>query len=759
MSTDSSSENTEKLRKRIEELENENAYLKRLVKAQASGSSSVSATLTPSEKIGLFRSLFYGRQDVYARRWEGSSGNSGYSPVCSNQWKNGVCLKPGKKCSECPNKLYSPLTDNVIYDHLTGKTTVGIYPLLEGDLCRFLALDLDGEGWKSDALALKEVCQIYSIPITIERSRSGEGCHLWFFFESSIAASLARRFGFVLISRALEKRPQIGLDSYDRLFPNQDSLPRGGLGNLIALPLQGKPRQDGNSVFLDDYMKPLDDQWAVLSRVERLRQSRVQEFVRHISLHETDKIAPRLSELRIPDQVNVTLDSMVRIERSPIPPSIVDRIIRLASFNNPEFFKAQAMRLSTYGKPRIISCADEDEASVSLPRGCLEDVINLLENSGSKVFLEDKRFVGKRIDMEFQGKLTKEQEKAATEMLKHDFGILCAPTGSGKTVIAFKIITARQQSTLILIHRRELLRQWQERAVEFLQLSPERIGQIGLGKNNPNGEFDIALIQTLVRSKNLLNNLRNYGHVVVDECQHIPAFSFEKVVKNISVRFVLGLTATPKRRDGHQPIMIMQCGPIRHTINRKATVFFERTAVPRFTGLSAEPGLRTTEIYKVLENDESRNSKIVDDILRAIGAARFCLVLSERVAHLEKLHEILVRRSSEIFLLHGKLPRKEQDAVLTDFRKSKGGAALLSTGKYLGEGFDDPRLDTLFLVFPVSWKGVLQQYAGRLHRDYENKHEVRIYDYVDDKVPILNKMYERRLKGYRAIGYRVIEST
>jgi superfamily II DNA or RNA helicase len=449
---------------------------------------------------------------------------------------------------------------------------------------------------------------------------------------------------------------------------------------------------------------------------------------------------------------------MIRVHKASLSPSVINKMIRLASFNNPEFFKAQAMRMSTYGKPRIISCADEDESSISLPRGCLEAAVNLLENSGIKVMVEDKRYSGKQRNVEFQGKLTREQEEAAAEMLRHDFGVLCAPTGAGKTVIALKIISERPQKTLILVHRRELMRQWQERALEFLQLTPEDIGHIGLGRKEPGRVLDIALTQTLSRNEHLLHNFKEYSHVVVDECQHIPAFSFEKVVKRIPARFVLGLTATPRRRDGHQPIMAMQCGPIRHTISRKASVFFERTVMPRFTELTADQHLRTTQIYKLLESDTSRNALIVNDILRAVDSGRFCLVLSERVAHLDKLYELLSQGSKNVFRLHGRIPRKEKDSTLDCFRKCRESAALLSTGKYLGEGFDDPRLDTLFLVFPVSWKGVLQQYAGRLHRDYENKHEVRIYDYVDESVPILKKMYERRIKGYRAIGYRLIRS-
>jgi len=748
----------EKPRKQIVKPESDNQRLKKSLRASVNTSFDVSQYSSPADKIALFKSLFFGRQDVYALRWEGADGSSGYQPVCKNIWKKGICRKPQIKCSQCESREFAPLTDQVIYNHLSGRISVGIYPLLEDETCMFLAIDLDGDGWEEDAKAFSNVSSSLSIPLYIERSRSGNGCHLWLFFSDAIKASIARKLGFELLNKVLESRPRLGLGSYDRFFPNQDMLPKGGLGNLIALPLQGASRKEGNTVFLNDKFMPYSDQWAHLSSIERIDFSKIVELLRDLENTNTEKATrqARLTKEIFPEEVTLKLDSMISIEKGSLPSSLMNEILKLASFDNPEFFRAQAMRLPTYNKPRRINCADEEGDNFLLPRGCLYDSLDLLQRNGVRVNLIDNRSKGSDMQFTFHGKLTRDQNRAASEMLPHDFGILCAPTGTGKTVIGLKLIAQRKRGTLILVHRRELLRQWQESACEFLEIPPEQIGQIGLGKNSAKGVLDIALIQSLARNEDTLKSLPDYGQVVVDECQHIPAFTLERVVKNIPAKFITGLTASPKRRDGHERILFMQCGPIRHKMSRKGRFFFERTYVSRQTALVTEVDSKPKEIYKAIETDEDRNALICEDITKAIEAGRYCLVFSERVQHIEILYELLCHLENKVFLLHGKQPRKIQDESLHRFKAEMKGAALLSTGRYLGEGFDDPRLDTLFLTFPISWKGVLQQYAGRLHRESFGKHEVRIYDYVDENVPMLKKMFENRRKGYRALGYRQV---
>ena len=747
-----------KLKSRIAELEEANERLRESSANQRTGNHMVSHYSSPNEKIALFRSLFFGRQDVYAVRWEGANGSSGYQPVCKNIWKKGICRKPQIKCSQCESREFAPLTNRVIYDHLSGKIEVGIFPLLEDETCRFLVTDLDGDGWEEDAKAFANVCASLSIPLYVERSRSGNGCHLWLFFKDAIKASIARKLGFELLKRVLESRPRLGLGSYDRFFPNQDMLPKGGLGNLIALPLQGSSRKNGNTVFLNDEFAPHADQWAHLSSIERIDFSKIVELLRDLENPNTQKATAqvRVPKEIFPEEVPLKLDSVISIEKGSLPSSLMNEILKLASFDNPDFFRAQAMRLPTYNKPRWISCADEEGNYFQLPRGCLYDSLDLLEKNGVRVNLIDNRSKGSDIEFTFHGKLTQDQDRAVSEMLAQEFGILCAPTGSGKTVIGLKLIAQRKRGTLILVHRRELLRQWQESACEFLQIPPEEIGQIGLGKNSAKGFLDIALIQTLTRNEQTLNSLPDYGQVIVDECQHIPAFTLERVIKSIPAKFITGLTASPKRRDGHERILFMQCGPIRHRMGRKGKIFSERTYVPRQTNLETKADCKPKEIYRAIEADESRNALICDDIKRAVEAGRCCLVFSERVFHIESIFEQLSCLKERVILLHGKQPKKLQNDSLESFRKANEGVALLSTGRYLGEGFDDPRLDTLFLTFPISWKGVLQQYAGRLHRENFGKHEVRIYDYVDENVPMLKKMFENRKKGYKALGYREV---
>jgi superfamily II DNA or RNA helicase len=750
-----------------------------------------------TEKIALFRSLFRGRGDVFPRRWENpKTGKAGYAPACRNEWVRGVCGKPQVKCGECPNQAFVSVGDDVLRSHLAGKAfgnsgdfTVGVYPMLPDETCWFLAADFDKKSWMQDVAAFRDTARAKGIPVAIERSRSGNGAHAWIFFTEPVPAAGARRLGALLVTATMERCPDVGFDSYDRFFPSQDTMPAGGFGNLIALPLQNRPRENGNSVFLDDDFRPCEDQWSYLSTIGRLSRSELMSIVaeaaaagqiiglRLPATGEDDEpwAAPpsRRSkeppiEGMLPGSVEVVLGNQVYIDRSKLPPSLVNRIVRLAAFQNPEFYAAQAMRLPTFGKPRIISCAELFPKHVALPRGCLDDLLGLLGDIGIAVELRDERQQGRPLGIKFLGELTPEQDEAAAALLKHETGVLAATTAFGKTVVAAKMIAARDCNTLVLVHRRQLLEQWTARLQAFLDIPPNTLGVIHGGKRKPTGKVDIALMQSLVRKGVVSDLVADYGHVVVDECHHLSAVGFEAIARAAKARYVLGLSATVTRKDGHHPIIFMQCGPARHRVDARKQaaarpfdhkVVFRRTEF-RLTRTNQDEKPPIQELYARLAQDPARNDLIFDDILSALEAGRSPVVITERKDHLGALAGRLSKFAKNVVVLRGGIGARRSRAA----REALGAIpdneerVLVATGRYLGEGFDDARLNTLFLTMPISWRGTLAQYAGRLHRRHAAKRDVVIYDYVDENEPMLAKMATKREAGYRSLGYRAVYS-
>lgn len=738
------------------------------------------------QKIQLFRSLFRGREDVYPVRWENRKGRAGYAPACGNEWHKTLCEKPKVKCGACPNSQFLPVTNQVIHDHLIGKQTIGVYPILEDGSCWFLAIDFDKTSWRDDVYAFVASCTHFQLPAYVERSRSGNGAHVWIFFHQPVQASLARKLGSLILTRTTAQRPDIGLESYDRLFPSQDTLPKGGFGNLIALPLQKQPRELGNSEFLTEALEIVDDQWAFLDRVRRVSRDQTESLVQQYDVGDNLLGVRRVSVLEdqledswtspelqheaephvagdVPESVRLVLSNGLLIPKQGLPPSLQNTLIRLTAFQNPEFYRAQAMRMSTYGKPRIISCADDLDQEIVLPRGCLDAAISALEGQGITAIVDDQRFEGDPIDTKFLGTLRPEQEAAANDLLGDDMGLLCAPTAFGKTVVAAAVIGERRRNTLILVHRRQLMEQWRERLATFLDGPVENIGQIGGGKRKRTGEIDIAVMQSVSRKGKVDSLVGEYGQIIVDEAHHVSAFSFESVLKKVRAKYILGLTATPVRKDGHHPIILMQCGPIRHRVTpqrQRQLANVEYRLIPRSTEFRVsdeEDEIGIQALYGKLTQDDQRNAQIFDDILQALDAGRTPLVLTERVGHAELLAEKLGRFAKNVVILRGGRSRKKAAEVLDELAAVPADQErlIIATGRYIGEGFDDARLDTLFLTMPISWKGTLQQYVGRLHRQYRGKQEVRVYDYVDQNLPVLRKMYERRLRGYRALGYEV----
>lgn len=756
----------------------------------------VHQTSPTDAKIALFRSLFRGRDDVYPRRFESlRTGKAGYSPACGNEWVSGVCEKPRIKCALCPHQRFLPVSDDVIRRHLSGSDetgrefVIGVYPMLLDETCFFLAIDLDKANWLDDARALMETCRRNSLPAALERSRSGHGGHVWLFFAESVPATLARKLGAFLLTETMDRRPDIGLDSYDRFFPNQDTLPQGGFGNLIALPLQKKPRDQGNSVFIEDDGRPYADQWSFLSGVQRIERSVAEDLVAcaerrgrivgvRLPIVDDDRDEPwaappsrRREEPPLtgpfPEHIELILGNQVYIAKDQLPAGLRNRLIRLAAFQNPEFYKSQAMRLPTYGKPRIVDCAEDCGQYIGLPRGCLEHVKSLLADLGIKTATRDERFTGDCMDLNFRGELTAEQQRAADALLAHDTGVLSATTGFGKTVIAAWLIAKRGVSTLVLVHRRQLLAQWVDRLATFLGNSPKAIGRIGGGQSKPNGSLDVAVIQSLVRKGVVSDCVDRYGHVIVDECHHLSAVSFERVVRSAKAKFLTGLSATVTRKDGHHPIVFMQCGPVRYSVDAKALARerpFEHTVHVRPTGFHAvgeatdDPRYRFQQLYSQLIADESRTQLVCNDVVEAVRAGRSPLVLTERNEHLDEFAKRLTTEIRHVVVLRGGMGANQVRDVGARLAAIPADEprALVATGRYVGEGFDDPRLDTLFLTLPVSWRGTIAQYVGRLHRLNHGKREVRVYDYADLNDGMLARMFDRRCRGYEAVGYRIL---
>ena len=763
---------------RLAELEQEKKRLLALREQlqQPLPNSSDSTLYSPEQKIAIFRGLFRGRTDIFANRWQNKQGRSGYSVACNNEWVQGICHKPRIKCQDCNHRQFTELNDQIIYRHLAGQQVVGLYPLMHDNTCYFLAADFDKGQWQEEVKAMSKACHSFEIPHAIEISRSGNGAHLWIFFNEKIPAREARLLGFGLLDKAMEYYPNLSFDSYDRLFPNQDILPEGGFGNLIALPLQKEARSSGNSSFVDNDLNVIQDQWQHLAQIESIAHNTLTKRLTQISPNSalfkeqevienrppwevTAKAKPLMLESS-PKEVSVTLANHVYFDLSEMPGTLAARLRRLASFSNPVFFKTQALRFSTHGIPRFISCARIEQGYLAIPRGCLDDALELLSENQIEVQINDQRETGTKLKAtKSLVNLRKNQQAAVRAMSKHDAGILLAPTAFGKTVTAIGMITKRKANTLILVHSRQLLDQWRERLKSFLPDTD--VGIIGGGKKKPTGIIDIATYQSLINKKdNTVSELvQDYGHVIVDECHHVSAPRFEMVLNEVRAKYVLGLTATPERQDGHQKIIFMAAGPIRHKVKSTTEEKFEQRVVvhqlydnPPGQLIHSAERPKISDAYRwIMENDE-RTQRIVNDVLACIQQSKHPIVLTERREHAETINAMLQESRVDSIVLKGAMRASERKAVEEQLPNAQ---VVVATGKYAGEGFDLPRLDTLLLAMPIAWKGSLAQYAGRIHRESDGKKRVTIYDYVDCSLPMLKRMFNKREKSYKAMGYQI----
>ena len=742
--------------------------------------------VTPNEKILLFLRLFRCRADVFPKRWENpKSAKQGYSPACANEWIKPICQKPKIRCAECTHQKFLPLNEEVVANHLKTSDTVGTYAIRNDDTCTFLACDFDEASWREDVVAYKRAAGEFGIDVAIERSRSGKGAHAWIFFEDPVLARTARSLGTLVLAKCSELNTRLSLDSFDRFFPSQDYLPKGGFGNLIALPLQKVPREQGNSCFVDDTLRVFPDQWAYLSQVRCLSSQEVRSILDQnlpkvdltsrkdafddISWITDQAILERSTGERVEfslegTTIEIGFGPMISIPLKDMPRQVIGKLKKIACFPNPEFYKRQRIRMQTYPEPRFIFSGEMRPEEIILPRGVLDEALKILMSAGAKVVIRDERIARKKVKVTFSGELTPEQQAAVKVWKSNDLGILCAPPGAGKTVMGCAVIAQRKVSTLILVHRQHLMDQWKRQINRFLGIPSKDIGTMSGAKKSLTGKIDIASLMSLSNIEDFSEIGQRYSQIIIDECHHVPAKSFEAILKQLPSRYILGLTATPYRKDGLEKILFHQCGPIRHEIKFIDGEMLSKSVRVFETGFKPPDEVGQRPPYHVLLHclirDFARNNMIVD-VTRKLAIEGFPLLISDRKDHLDQLQNLLkegsqvetVRLGSE----HSARQRKLIMDQIVELRSKSVPMVLMATGSLVGEGFDLPGLDTLILATPLSFEGRMVQYAGRLHRFVEGKTKVQIIDFVDSYNAMLLKMYRNRLNAYRKMEYIVQE--
>lgn len=763
--------------------------------------------------------MFWGRQDVYAKRSVNKeTGKAAYYPQCNNFWTN-VChkkIKDGINCKDCKNRSYKPITKYDIINHLQGNAhnasdVIGVYPLCSNGTCRFMVFDFDNHGkgaeekdfanadntWIKEVEAMREICVLNGIDPLVERSRSGKGAHIWIFFDKPITASLVRKFGFALLDKGAEQVNLRSFKYYDRMLPAQDLLSEySAVGNLIALPLQGKALQDGNSAFIDGNWNAYPNQWEILFSKPKLSQEFIEEKIKEWTNpiediaaddDESDREKPwnriqHFNKNDVDGKLHITLSNGIYVDNTNLKASMQNRIRRMAAISNPIFYKNQAIGTSNYDTSRWIYLGkDHLSGFIQIPRGLQDELLDRAKQADIDYEIEEERQQGRNINVDFRGELRPEQDKALKELMKYDNGILHAATAFGKTVVSSAIIAQKKVNTLIILESSALIEQWKEALGKFLNINEELptyetktgrvrkrkslIGTLQGAHDSMTGIIDIAMAGSLCKKGEYHKLLNQYGLLLIDECHHSASETIANVLKEAKAKYVYGVTATPKRGDGLEKINYMLIGPIRYSYTAKEKAKeqgMQHLVYPRFTRTVPPRGVITgkmhpNEAYEIIHNNDVRDEQIIEDVKNCVSEGRTPVVLSRYKDHSEKLYECLKSCADYVFIMTGNNSKKEHRKILEQMQQVNNDESmiLVATGSLVGEGFDYPRLDTLFMATPVSFRGVVEQYAGRLNRDYVGKENVIIYDYVDNHIPMFDNMYMKRLKAYKQIGYEL----